>query len=63
MLISVIAVESQLMKSRYHIWLAKTKEDHPNLTHFICTVKSQYKIVIKSAGTKKWKPLVGYVRI
>ena len=49
--------------ARYHIWLAKTKEDHPNLTHFICTLKSQYEIEIKSGDTKKWKPLTGYMRI
>jgi len=25
--------------ARYHIWLAKTKDDHPNLMHFMCTLK------------------------
>ena len=45
------------------IWLAKTRDDHPNLTHFICTLKSQYEIETKSGDTKKWKPLTGYMRI
>ena len=45
----------------YHIWLTTTKEDRPNLTHFLCTIKSQYEI--KSGDTKKWKPLAGYMRI
>jgi len=49
--------------ARYHIWLAKTKEGHPKLTHFICTLKSRYEIEIKSGDTKKWKPLAGYARI
>ena len=49
--------------ARYHIWLAKTKEDRPNLTHFICTLKSQYEIETKSGDTKKWKPLTGCRRI
>ena len=49
--------------ARYHIWLAKTKENHPNLTHFIYTLKSQYEIEIKSGETKKWKPLAGYMKI
>lgn len=49
--------------ARYHIWLAKTKEGHPNLTHFIRTLKSRYEIEIKSGDTKKWKPLAGYMRI
>jgi len=35
----------------YHIWPAKTKEDHPNLMHFITTLKSQYEIGIKSGDT------------
>jgi len=48
--------------ARYHIWLAKTKDGHPNLTHFTCTLKSQYEIEIKSGDTKKWKPLSGYMR-
>ena len=43
-----------------HIWLAKTKENHPNLTHFICTLKSQHEIEIESGDTKKWKHLAGY---
>jgi len=49
--------------ARYHIWLAKTKDDHSN---FICTLKSQYEIETKSmrsGDTKKWKPLTGYMRI
>lgn len=33
--------------ARYHKWFAKTREDHPNLTHFRCTLKSQCKIEIK----------------
>ena len=45
------------------IRLAKTKENHLNPTHFICTLKSQYEIAIKREDTKKWKPLVGYMRI
>ena len=45
------------------IWLARTTDDHPNLTHFICTLKSQYEIETKSGDTKKWKPLTGYMRI
>ena len=49
--------------ARYHIWLAKTKNDHPNLTLFICTLKLQYEIETKSGDTKKWKPLTGYMRI
>ena len=49
--------------ARYHIWLAKTKEGHPNLTHFICTLKSRYEIEKRSRDTKKWKPLAGYMRI
>ena len=49
--------------ARYHVWLAKTKDDHPNLTLFICTLKSQYEIETKSGDTKKWKPLTGYMRI
>ena len=49
--------------ARYHIWLAKTKENHPNLTHFICTLKSQYEIETKGGETKKWKPLAGYMKI
>ena len=28
--------------ARYHIWLAKTKEGHPNLKHFLCTLKLRY---------------------
>ena len=47
--------------ARYHIWLAKTKEGHPNLTHFLCTLKSRYEIEIKSGDTKKWKPLAEYM--
>jgi len=46
-----------------HIWLTKTTDDHPNLTHFICTLKSQHEIETKSGDTKKWKPLTGYMRI
>ena len=49
--------------ARYHIWLAKTKENQPNLSHFIRTVKSQYEIEIKSGDKKKWKPLAGHMRI
>lgn len=49
--------------ARYHIWLAKTKENQLNLAHFIDTVKSQYEIEIKSGDKKKWKPLAGYMRI
>ena len=49
--------------ARYQIRLAKTKDNHPNLTHFICTLKSQYEIEIKREDTKKWKPLAGYMRI
>ena len=49
--------------AQYHIWLAKTKENHPNLMHFICTLKSQYEIETKSGETKKWKPLAGYMKI
>ena len=49
--------------ARYHIWLTKTKENHPNLTHFIYILKSQYEIEIKSGETKKWKPLAGYMKI
>ena len=49
--------------ARYHTWLAKTKENQPNLAHFICTVKSQYEIEIKSGDKKKWKPLAGYMRV
>jgi len=33
-----------ILLARYQIWLAKTKDDHPNLTHFISTLKSQYEI-------------------
>ena len=47
--------------ARYHIWLAKTKEGHPNLTYFLCTLKSRYEIEIKSGDTKKWKPLAEYM--
>ena len=36
--------------ARYHIWLAKTKGGHPNLTHLICTLKSRYEI-----EKKKWR--------
>ena len=43
----------QLLFSLSTVWLAKTKEDHPNITHFICTLKSQYKIEIRSGDTKK----------
>ena len=49
--------------ARYHIWLAKTKENQPNLAHFIRTLKSQYEIEIKSGDKKKWKPLAGYMKI
>ena len=49
--------------ARYHVWLAKTKENQPNLAHYICTVKSQYEIEIKSGDKKKWKPLAGYMRV
>ena len=49
--------------ARYHIWLAKTKENQPNLAHFIRTVNSQYEIEIKSGDKKKWKPPAGYMRI
>jgi len=61
-----ICVSYQLLlslKAQYHIWLARTTDDHPNLTHFICTLKSQYEIETKSGDTKKWKPLTGYMRI
>ena len=54
---------TQSLSARYHIWLGKTKDDHPNLTHFICTLKSQYEIETKSGDTKKWKPFTGYMRI
>ena len=58
-----LVINYRFLLARYHIWLGKTKEDHPNLTHFICTLKSQYEIEIKSGDTKKWKPLAGYMRI
>ena len=43
----------QLLFSLSTVWLAKTKEDHPNITHFTCTLKSQYEIEIRSGDTKK----------
>ena len=49
--------------ARYNIWLAKTKENQPNLAHFIRTVKSQYEIEIKSGDKKKWKSLAEYMKI
>jgi len=49
--------------ARYHIWLGKTKDDHPNLMHFICILKSQYEIETKCGDTKKWKPVTGCIRI
>ena len=49
--------------ARCHIWLTKTKENHPNLKHFTYTLKSQYEIKIKSGETKKWKPIAGYMKI
>ena len=43
--------------ARYHIWLAKSKENYPNLKHFVCLLKSQYEIETKKGDTKKWIPL------
>ena len=59
----VLLINYCLLLARYHIWLAKTKENQPNLAHFIRTVKSQYEIEIKRGDKKKWKPLAGYMRI
>ena len=58
-----ILINYCFLLARYHIWLAKTKDGHPNLTHFICILKSQYEIEIKSGDTKKWKPLARYMMI
>ena len=43
--------------ARYHIWLTKSKENYPNLIHFVCLLKSQYEIETKKGDTRKWKPL------
>ena len=58
-----LLIDYCFLLARYRIWLAKTKENLPNLAHFICTVKSQYEIEIKSGDKKKWKPLAGYMTI
>jgi len=42
----VLLINCGFLLARYHIWFAKAREDHPNLTHFICTQKSQYEIEI-----------------
>ena len=49
--------------ARYHIWLAKSKENYPNLKHFVCLLKSQYEIETKKGDTKKWIPLAGYINV
>jgi len=58
-----LLINDCFLSGRYHIWLAKTKEDHWNLMRFICALKSQYEIELKSGDRKKWKPLAGYKRI
>ena len=58
-----LLINYRFLLARYHIWLAKTKQNQSNLAHFICTVKSQYEIEIKSGDKKKWKPLAGYMMV
>ena len=49
--------------ARYHIWLAKSNENYPNLIHFVRLLKSQYEIETKKGDTRKWKPLAGYIPV
>jgi len=45
-----LLINYYFLLAQYHIWFTKTIDDHPNLTHFIFTLKSQYE-----NRNKKWR--------